>query len=172
MPLIKLLVFLIAPRMQRRKGQFAGRANLEGESSATGCDAASQGPGQDFPCRESKFVLLLINGYLIHSSYLCYLMKSNPFFLHFVLWRCQNCGTSEKMTPAMRRGPSGPRTLCNACGLMWANKVCLYALSLWIHSSDGLPIISHSYKKGQPDAHGSRLYRVWERVRPLWVLWT
>lgn len=22
----------------------------------------------------------------------------------------------------MRRGPSGPRTLCNACGLMWANK--------------------------------------------------
>uniref|UniRef100_A0A0A9DWA9 GATA-type domain-containing protein n=1 Tax=Arundo donax TaxID=35708 RepID=A0A0A9DWA9_ARUDO len=26
------------------------------------------------------------------------------------------------MTPAMRRGPAGPRTLCNACGLMWANK--------------------------------------------------
>lgn len=23
----------------------------------------------------------------------------------------------------MRRGPDGPRTLCNACGLMWANKV-------------------------------------------------
>lgn len=23
----------------------------------------------------------------------------------------------------MRRGPAGPRTLCNACGLMWANKV-------------------------------------------------
>lgn len=22
----------------------------------------------------------------------------------------------------MRRGPAGPRTLCNACGLMWANK--------------------------------------------------
>ncbi|MCH84406.1 GATA transcription factor 24-like, partial [Trifolium medium] len=28
----------------------------------------------------------------------------------------------EKHTPAMRRGPAGPRTLCNACGLMWANK--------------------------------------------------
>ncbi|PVH31396.1 hypothetical protein PAHAL_9G133800 [Panicum hallii] len=39
-----------------------------------------------------------------------------------VALRCQNCGTSEKMTPAMRRGPAGPRTLCNACGLMWANK--------------------------------------------------
>ncbi|RLN19833.1 hypothetical protein C2845_PM02G02440 [Panicum miliaceum] len=35
-----------------------------------------------------------------------------------VALRCQNCGTSEKMTPAMRRGPAGPRTLCNACGLM------------------------------------------------------
>ncbi|XP_060167959.1 GATA transcription factor 17-like isoform X4 [Lycium barbarum] len=38
------------------------------------------------------------------------------------LRRCHHCGTSESETPAMRRGPSGPRTLCNACGLMWANK--------------------------------------------------
>uniref|UniRef100_A0A803LK68 GATA-type domain-containing protein n=1 Tax=Chenopodium quinoa TaxID=63459 RepID=A0A803LK68_CHEQI len=36
--------------------------------------------------------------------------------------KCQHCGISENDTPAMRRGPSGPRTLCNACGLMWANK--------------------------------------------------
>ncbi|KAK4378559.1 hypothetical protein RND71_000421 [Anisodus tanguticus] len=35
---------------------------------------------------------------------------------------CHHCGISESETPAMRRGPSGPRTLCNACGLMWANK--------------------------------------------------
>lgn len=28
----------------------------------------------------------------------------------------------------MRRGPAGPRTLCNACGLMWANKVDLVVL--------------------------------------------
>ncbi|KAJ0229838.1 GATA transcription factor 24 [Hirschfeldia incana] len=35
---------------------------------------------------------------------------------------CRHCGTSEKSTPMMRRGPEGPRTLCNACGLMWANK--------------------------------------------------
>ncbi|XP_057986932.1 GATA transcription factor 24 isoform X2 [Hevea brasiliensis] len=38
------------------------------------------------------------------------------------VWRCQHCGVSENKTPAMRRGPAGPRTLCNACGLMWANK--------------------------------------------------
>ncbi|XP_056699068.1 GATA transcription factor 19 isoform X6 [Spinacia oleracea] len=42
---------------------------------------------------------------------------------------CQHCGISEKSTPAMRRGPSGPRTLCNACGLMWANKGTLRNLS-------------------------------------------
>ncbi|KAL9238494.1 hypothetical protein vseg_012908 [Gypsophila vaccaria] len=42
---------------------------------------------------------------------------------------CQHCGISEKSTPAMRRGPDGPRTLCNACGLMWANKGTLRDLT-------------------------------------------
>ncbi|GFS34535.1 similar to ZIM-like 1 [Actinidia rufa] len=36
---------------------------------------------------------------------------------------CTHCSTSSKSTPMMRRGPDGPRTLCNACGLKWANKV-------------------------------------------------
>ncbi|PPR95635.1 hypothetical protein GOBAR_AA25030 [Gossypium barbadense] len=35
---------------------------------------------------------------------------------------CTHCGISSKSTPMMRRGPSGPRSLCNACGLFWANK--------------------------------------------------
>ncbi|KAL9231920.1 hypothetical protein vseg_007080 [Gypsophila vaccaria] len=39
-----------------------------------------------------------------------------------VLHCCQHCGVSENSTPAMRRGPAGPRTLCNACGIMWASK--------------------------------------------------
>lgn len=34
---------------------------------------------------------------------------------------CLHCGTSE--TPEWRRGPAGPRTLCNACGLQFAKKV-------------------------------------------------
>ncbi|KAJ9174979.1 hypothetical protein P3X46_013569 [Hevea brasiliensis] len=46
-----------------------------------------------------------------------------------ILCRCQHCGISEKDTPAMRRGPAGPRTLCNACGLMWANKGTLRDLT-------------------------------------------
>ncbi|XP_062214680.1 GATA transcription factor 19-like [Phragmites australis] len=41
---------------------------------------------------------------------------------HFHETHCQNCGISSRITPAMRRGPAGPRSLCNACGLMWANK--------------------------------------------------
>uniref|UniRef100_A0A1J3D5C2 GATA transcription factor 25 n=1 Tax=Noccaea caerulescens TaxID=107243 RepID=A0A1J3D5C2_NOCCA len=35
---------------------------------------------------------------------------------------CTHCGISSKCTPMMRRGPSGPRTLCNACGLFWVNR--------------------------------------------------
>ncbi|CAA6672173.1 unnamed protein product [Spirodela intermedia] len=42
---------------------------------------------------------------------------------------CHHCGISSKSTPMMRRGPNGPRTLCNACGLMWANKGTLRDLS-------------------------------------------
>ncbi|KAK4491187.1 hypothetical protein RD792_001918 [Penstemon davidsonii] len=42
---------------------------------------------------------------------------------------CRHCGISSKSTPMMRRGPSGPRTLCNACGLKWANKGVLRELS-------------------------------------------
>ncbi|KAF5178269.1 Gata transcription factor [Thalictrum thalictroides] len=42
---------------------------------------------------------------------------------------CTHCGISSKSTPMMRRGPAGPRTLCNACGLMWANKGTLKDLS-------------------------------------------
>ncbi|XP_058081771.1 uncharacterized protein LOC131229773 isoform X4 [Magnolia sinica] len=36
---------------------------------------------------------------------------------------CQQCGTSQNATPVMRRGPGGPKTLCNACGLKWAHKM-------------------------------------------------
>ncbi|KAL3613935.1 hypothetical protein CASFOL_042009 [Castilleja foliolosa] len=34
---------------------------------------------------------------------------------------CSHCGISSNETPLMRRGPDGPRSLCNACGLRWAN---------------------------------------------------
>ncbi|KAL8540517.1 hypothetical protein ACS0TY_001954 [Phlomoides rotata] len=56
-----------------------------------------------------------------------------------VLRRCQHCGVSESSTPAMRRGPAGPRTLCNACGLMWANKGTLRDLT-----KGGRPILDQN----------------------------
>ncbi|KAK7275852.1 hypothetical protein RIF29_16978 [Crotalaria pallida] len=42
---------------------------------------------------------------------------------------CTHCGISSKSTPMMRRGPNGPRSLCNACGLFWANRGTLRDLS-------------------------------------------
>lgn len=35
-------------------------------------------------------------------------------------YRCSDCGTSD--SPEWRKGPKGPKTLCNACGLRWAKK--------------------------------------------------
>ncbi|KAI9102538.1 hypothetical protein DFS34DRAFT_397850 [Phlyctochytrium arcticum] len=36
-------------------------------------------------------------------------------------WRCRWCLCSGKFTPALRKGPLGAKTLCNACG-MWYNR--------------------------------------------------
>ncbi|KAJ3005019.1 Chromatin structure remodeling complex protein sfh1 [Thoreauomyces humboldtii] len=36
-------------------------------------------------------------------------------------WRCRWCLCSGKYTPALRKGPLGAKTLCNACG-MWYNR--------------------------------------------------
>eukprot|EP00898_Chlorokybus_atmophyticus_P008674 jgi/Chlat1/8808/Chrsp90S08143 len=48
---------------------------------------------------------------------------------------CTHCGVAEGTTPMMRRGPNGPKSLCNACGLYWANKGMLRDLSK--HGSSG-----------------------------------
>ncbi|KAL0915675.1 hypothetical protein M5K25_016110 [Dendrobium thyrsiflorum] len=61
---------------------------------------------------------------------------------------CHHCGISAKSTPMMRRGPNGPRTLCNACGLVWANKfrvqffVVHFANSVSCHSIEIRSIVS------------------------------
>ncbi|ORZ16526.1 hypothetical protein BCR42DRAFT_491553 [Absidia repens] len=35
-------------------------------------------------------------------------------------YRCSDCGSTN--SPEWRKGPMGPKTLCNACGLRWAKK--------------------------------------------------
>lgn len=83
-----------------------------------------------------------------------------------VLRRCRHCGVGENNTPAMRRGPAGPRTLCNACGLMWANKGTLRDLSkggrnLSVDhiehetSIDVKPLIVEGEISGNQDDHGT-----------------
>ncbi|XP_009403383.2 GATA transcription factor 18 isoform X1 [Musa acuminata AAA Group] len=103
----------VALRMQRRKGQFAGKAITQEGALASSSGDPLQSSIQEDPPRESK---------------------------------CQNCGISEKMTPAMRRGPAGPRSLCNACGLMWANKGTLRSPS---RAKIGTPSTANPSEHGQ-----------------------
>ncbi|OMO50806.1 Zinc finger, GATA-type [Corchorus capsularis] len=86
-----------------------------------------------------------------------------------VVRRCQHCGVSENNTPAMRRGPAGPRTLCNACGLMWANKGTLRDLSKGGRNIsmdqpetplDVKPSIVEGDFSGNRDEHGNNLKQV------------
>ncbi|XP_042495237.1 GATA transcription factor 24-like isoform X2 [Macadamia integrifolia] len=84
----------VAQRMHRKNGQFASlKENYKGLPSGASWDPAQSSLQDDGTPRPE-----------------------------IVLRKCQHCGISEKSTPAMRRGPAGPRSLCNACGLMWANK--------------------------------------------------
>ncbi|XP_020257245.1 GATA transcription factor 18-like isoform X2 [Asparagus officinalis] len=103
----------VALRMQRRKGQFVGKANPQEGALASTSGDPDQNLNQDETRQDNK---------------------------------CQNCGISEKLTPAMRRGPAGPRSLCNACGLMWANKGTLRCPSKVPKCSTSDP--------AHPDEHG------------------
>lgn len=90
----------VALRMQRNKGQFtSSKPNQDESSSGATSWESNQSWGPDGPVPLQQEVC------------------------------CRHCGISEKATPMMRRGPEGPRTLCNACGLMWANKGTLRDLS-------------------------------------------
>ncbi|KDO41399.1 hypothetical protein CISIN_1g022728mg [Citrus sinensis] len=90
----------VALRMQRNKGQFtSAKSNNEDSASAISSWGSNQSWAGDVNGSQNQDIV------------------------------CRHCGISEKSTPMMRRGPEGPRTLCNACGLMWANKGTLRDLS-------------------------------------------
>lgn len=91
----------VALRMQRNKGQFTSSKPNQDESATTSNWDSSQGWTSNGGGSQ---------------------IQNQEIF-------CRHCGISEKSTPMMRRGPEGPRTLCNACGLMWANKGTLRDLS-------------------------------------------
>ncbi|KAL9462784.1 hypothetical protein AB3S75_000731 [Citrus x aurantiifolia] len=90
----------VALRMQRNKGQFtSAKSNNEDSASAISSWGSNQSWAGDVNGSQNQDIV------------------------------CRHCGINEKSTPMMRRGPEGPRTLCNACGLMWANKGTLRDLS-------------------------------------------
>ncbi|KAL4319866.1 hypothetical protein GQ457_18G015400 [Hibiscus cannabinus] len=95
----------VALRMQRKKGQFTSTKAISDELAS-----ASSG-WNGTPDTGRNFVSSLLYDHV--ASFLL----------------CSHCGISSKKTPMMRRGPAGPRTLCNACGLKWANKGVLRDLS-------------------------------------------
>ncbi len=49
-------------------------------------------------------------------------------------------GTLE--SPEWRKGPSGPKTLCNACGLRWAKKEKKKNAVNSVDVPDGLPRVT------------------------------
>ncbi|TKY64671.1 GATA transcription factor 28 [Spatholobus suberectus] len=90
----------VALRMQRNKGQFTSSKSNHDESASTVTNwGTNENWTEDNNGSQQQDIV------------------------------CRHCGISEKCTPMMRRGPEGPRTLCNACGLMWANKGTLRDLS-------------------------------------------
>lgn len=90
----------VAQRMQRKRGQFAP-SRPAGEENTGNFNGSGQASSGD--------------GSAINPN--------TPEAI------CVHCGTGERSTPMMRRGPQGPRSLCNACGLMWANKGILRDLT-------------------------------------------
>ncbi|KAM3749726.1 hypothetical protein ACB098_05G208900 [Castanea mollissima] len=90
----------VALRMQRNKGQFtSSKSNNDDSASAVTSWGSDESWGPDGNGSQHQEIV------------------------------CRHCGISEKSTPMMRRGPEGPKTLCNACGLMWASKGTLRDLS-------------------------------------------
>lgn len=53
---------------------------------------------------------------ILHSAMVTHNFPGMP--LADSVRKCLQCNTTH--TPEWRRGPDGPRTLCNACGLRWS----------------------------------------------------
>lgn len=105
--------------MARNKGQFTSSKMTDGaDNSGTDQDSAQDDGHPEISCvRLCHLTASAIRVLHQSSIFSCFYFKVS------VLCRCTHCGISSKCTPMMRRGPSGPRSLCNACGLFWSNRV-------------------------------------------------
>ncbi|URD86053.1 gata transcription factor [Musa troglodytarum] len=107
----------VALRMQRNRGQFTSSKSKTEDSTG---GATTSDANQNWGSPENKIPAASA---------------------------CHHCGINAKSTPMMRRGPDGPRTLCNACGLVWANKGIMRDLSK--NPSPAIPNTSPEPKEGQ-----------------------
>uniref|UniRef100_A0A0E0CFL8 CCT domain-containing protein n=1 Tax=Oryza meridionalis TaxID=40149 RepID=A0A0E0CFL8_9ORYZ len=113
----------VALRMQRNRGQFtSSKSKAEEATSAITSSEGSPNWGavEGRPPSAAEISFSLLTGWLPVVGTLS-LFAPSPSWVSRRR-RCHHCGISAASTPMMRRGPDGPRTLCNACGLMWANK--------------------------------------------------
>ncbi|PAN42934.2 hypothetical protein PAHAL_8G213700 [Panicum hallii] len=85
----------IASRIARRRGKFVSSGKSSENSAAA---AARRRQGETTELEQLS---------IEHSSLV---LRTSAV--------CANCGESSEATPMMRRGPSGYRTFCNACGLI------------------------------------------------------
>lgn len=106
----------VALRMHRFKGQFASKAQIdEAQAQEAAAKAAAAAASTSNWGDNTRWIP-------VHN-------ETPP-----KASACHHCGISQKATPMMRRGPDGPRTLCNACGLYWSNKGTLRDLSKYTHA--------------------------------------
>ncbi|KAJ8628885.1 hypothetical protein MRB53_022208 [Persea americana] len=102
----------VALRMHRYKGQFASKAQIE------------EAQAQEAAAKAAAAAAVSASSYGSNTRWIPVHNETPP-----KASACHHCGISQKATPMMRRGPDGPRTLCNACGLFWSNKGTLRDLS-------------------------------------------
>ncbi|KAL9275415.1 GATA transcription factor 24-like protein, partial [Drosera capensis] len=133
----------VALRMQRKKGQFTSKRSDE----TSGCYILKDSDPDDTQAETSYVVYTVFYSVeTLHEKRFCRL----NYWLWHASSRCTHCGTSSKSTPMMRRGPAGPRSLCNACGLVWANRGVLRDLSK--KSQDQYQL---SYEQGEDETVGA-----------------
>ncbi|KAK4852157.1 hypothetical protein QYF36_021540 [Acer negundo] len=120
----------VAQRMHRKNGQFASLKESSGasrwDSSQSGLQDGTARPETVMQRNKGQFTSAKKSeggGFSWSSAQESGQEESPSDTL------CTHCGISSKSTPMMRRGPSGPRSLCNACGLFWANRGTLRDLS-------------------------------------------
>jgi len=68
-------------------------------------------------------------------------------------YMCTDCGTLD--SPEWRKGPNGPKTLCNACGLRWAKKEKRKSISLGQNGRDSTPSTMMGGTNGGGSGRGS-----------------